>query len=118
VILLQSDHGSASLMADEQAAPEQWETFVRERLPVLNAYLVPPGMRAALDESTSPVNSFRLLFNELFDTDYPALPNRHYMSWYRTPNKVVDVSDIAGRGAPGRDAVSRYTALASELSPD
>jgi len=67
VIILQGDHGP--WMPTNHAA----------QLKILNAYYLPNGSEA-LYPSISPVNSFRVVFNEYFDADLPLLEDKSYYS--------------------------------------
>jgi hypothetical protein len=58
IIILQGDHGQDG----------------NNRYTNLNAYYLPNGDKD-LYESITPVNSFRLIFNEYFGADYPLLPD-------------------------------------------
>jgi hypothetical protein len=108
VIIVQADHGTASLKNHDIAAYKQSE-FIRERMPILNAYYVGGACRQRLYRDISPVNTFRLLFNSLFDESFERLPDRHYFAWYGRPYKLRDVTHLfranepsvaAGRSAP------------------
>lgn len=63
VIIIQGDHGIR----------------YENRLDILNAYYVPDSIENQLYSSITPVNSFRILLNGLFGTDYDLLPD---VSWY------------------------------------
>jgi len=67
VIILQGDHGP--LLPDNHAA----------QLKILNAYYLPNGSES-LYPSISPVNTFRVLFNEYFGADFPLLGDKSYYS--------------------------------------
>ena len=67
VIILQGDHGS--WITPDHAA----------QLKILNAYYLPNGSEA-LYPSISPVNSFRVVFNEYFDASFPLLEDKSYHS--------------------------------------
>jgi len=64
VILLFGDHGADSA----------------NRLAILNAYYVPESVKDDLYPSISPVNSFRVIFNGMFGTDFERLEDRSYLS--------------------------------------
>lgn len=66
VIILQGDHGPWT-------NNEQW------RLSILNAYYL-PGYEGELYPTITPVNTFRLVFNTYFNTDYPLLEDQSYIS--------------------------------------
>jgi hypothetical protein len=59
IILLMGDHG----LQDQN------------RGLILNAYYLPDGGKEELYPSISPVNSFRVIFNEYFGTDFEILPD-------------------------------------------
>ncbi|MDH5695681.1 MAG: hypothetical protein OEZ00_03620 [Dehalococcoidia bacterium] len=61
VIILQADHGMYGFAKGSQ----MWEIF--------NAYYLPGKDNRLLYEAITPVNSFRVVFNLYFDTDYELL---------------------------------------------
>jgi hypothetical protein len=89
-VILQGDHGPLD-------HPEKdIKTRFRNRTRILNAYLLPAGGAARLYDSISPVNTFRVILNHFFGTDYPLLEDR---TFYSDPNdrfhyKLQDVTDI------------------------
>lgn len=72
IIIIQGDHG----------APETDHT--PSRLPILNAYYLPGDSNEKLYNSITPVNSFRLIFDQYFDTHYGLLED---MSWNTVDNE-------------------------------
>jgi hypothetical protein len=66
VIILQGDHG-----------PMGEDSLIK--LKILNAYYLPRGAEQ-LYPSISPVNSFRIVFNSYFGTDFPLLEDVSYQS--------------------------------------
>lgn len=68
VIIIQGDHGPS-------------HTDVSTRMAILNAYFF-PGHEAALYPEITPVNSFRLLFNNYFNTGFELLDDVSYYSEY------------------------------------
>lgn len=105
VIIVQADHGSATYRRGNVPAEGQTD-LIRERMPILNAYLVPDACKKRLYPSISPVNSFRLLFATLFGADLEPLPDRQYFSWYQAPYRFVDVTDMLG-AEDAREQVAR-----------
>jgi len=90
---VQADHGTATRKRVGVAAAKQPD-FIRERMPILNAYYVPKSCRQMLYTDISPVNSFRLLFNGLFHDEFERLLDRQYFAWYRWPYKLRDVTKL------------------------
>ncbi len=76
VIILQGDHGTPpiSLLKEDPNAPQpDWYDS-----PILNAYYL-PGIQPDIFYSTiSPVNTFRVVFNEYFNGKYELLPDISY----------------------------------------
>jgi hypothetical protein len=69
VIILQGDHGSGIASASD-------------RMAILNAYHLPNGGNAALYETISPVNTFRVVLNRYFDGNFELLEDTSYFSKY------------------------------------
>ncbi len=89
VIIIQSDHGSGlhlDLRNDKA-------TDHHERMSILNAYYLPGGKRDGLYPTITPVNSFRVVFNNVFGTKLPLLPEENYYSRINTPFAFVNVTD-------------------------
>jgi hypothetical protein len=102
VIVLQGDHGPPLRLLEEGPSPAAY----RERLGILSAYLVPPAMGDDLYPSISPVNTFRVLFAELFGEELGALPDRSYFDWYAGSDiaselggKRIDVTELLEVGS-------------------
>ena len=87
ILILQSDHGPRSMLSWED--PEK--TDFRECMSIVNAYYLPGGAEA-LYEDISPVNTFRIIFNRYFGTDYTMLEDRNYFSTARYPYRFIDVT--------------------------
>jgi hypothetical protein len=91
IIILQGDHGPGAYL--------HWgsleNTLPAERFGILNAYYFPDQEYERLYLSISPVNSFRVLFNQFFEADYTLLPDRHYYSSWSFPFDFVEVTDLA-----------------------
>jgi len=92
IIILQADHGSASTLSDWEYTTEE---FLKERMTIFNAYYLPGGGNEILYSYITPVNTFRLIFNFYFSTDYKLLKDQSYFSSYEFPYKFTDVTDIA-----------------------
>jgi hypothetical protein len=72
VIILQGDHGPGV-------------GSVPIRMKILNAYYLPGGAARGLYPTISPVNSFRVVLNELFGMGLPLLEDVSYYSTYPKP---------------------------------
>lgn len=83
VIVIQADHGPDSNSGRQG--------YVQERMTILNALLLPGGTEAIYPHIT-PVNTFRVVFNQVFGGNYERLPDRALYSEYVTPYDFIDVT--------------------------
>jgi hypothetical protein len=67
-------------------------TNLDERLSILNAYYFPQGDGGGLYPSITPVNSFRVVFNRLFQTEFELLEDESYFTDHIRPFKFIPVS--------------------------
>lgn len=93
IFIIQGDHGPASSL-DWQSPTD---TSINERVSILNAYYFPEYDQSEFYPLITPVNSFRLLFNTYFGTDYPILEDRIYFSTWSRPYEFLDVTDQVHR---------------------
>ena len=88
IIIIQGDHGPRSLWDFD----DYQSTCLKELTSILNAYYFPDQKMNNLYSSISPVNSFRILFNEYFSTNFPLLPDQiYYSSWWK-PYAFIDIT--------------------------
>ena len=90
VIILQADHGPGSVLNWNDPEPDE----LAERFAILNAYYIPKTVNSSV-ESLSPVNSFRLLFDQLFEADYGRLADKSWFSTIAKPWRLHDVDSPA-----------------------
>ncbi len=90
IINIPSDYGpnSAGVWDDPEV------NYIKQRMPILNAYLLPESCRPTIYSAISPVNSFRVVFNCAFDTDYEILPDRSYFSNFISIYDFQNVDEI------------------------
>jgi hypothetical protein len=69
VIIIMGDHGPSGVPSKDQP---------RLRMSILNAYYVNEAAKKDLYPGITPVNSFRVVFNNYFGTDYPLLEDIAY----------------------------------------
>jgi hypothetical protein len=91
IIIIQGDHGPGAHL--HWGSLEQ--TIPAERFSILNAYYFPDQDYTRLYPSISPVNSFRVLFDQFFGANYALLPDRHYYSSWSFPFDFVEVTNLA-----------------------
>ncbi len=85
IVVLQGDHGPGMMTNWEVPA----ETDLRERMGIMNAILPPAGVQTALYDDMTPVNTFRVVLDALFDTGTGPLPDRSYFSSWRWPYDFI-----------------------------
>jgi hypothetical protein len=69
IIIIQADHGGHGTQFDPD-----------HRMNILNVYYLPDGGDQLLYQSISPVNSFRIIMDYYFDSDYGLLEDLSYYS--------------------------------------
>ena len=98
IIIVQSDHGPGYNSLKDGLDP--LEDYVQERVPILNAYLVPESMRSELYPTITPVNTFRLLLSKCFGFDYAPLPDRNFLVHQAIWPKILEISEQVHDGTP------------------
>lgn len=84
VIILTADHGP-----DSESGRQ---SYVQERMTILSAYHLPTGT-AGLYPSITPVNAFRVVFQQVFGADYSLVEDRVLFSTYADPFEFSDETD-------------------------
>jgi len=105
IIIIQADHGPGAFLHWESVEA----TYHKERLSILNAYYFPNGDYDNLYKQITPVNSFRVIFNRFFGTDYALLGDLSFYSRWSLPFKFYEVSQFLLLGSPPTSRVSQKT---------
>ena len=92
IIILQADHGPQSML--DWSSVEN--TCLEERMGIFIAFHLPGVNQTLLYPTLSPVNLFRIIFNQYFDAEMDLLPDRSYFSLWETSYDFVDVTDNVG----------------------
>jgi hypothetical protein len=71
IVIIQGDHGPG-------------RSSIQDRMSILNALYL-PGKSSLLYDNISPVNTFRVIFDEYFHADYRLLEDISYFSSYDNP---------------------------------
>ena len=96
VIILQSDHGSRVFPEEGKTSVDELEDLdIKERLRNLSAVYLPKKDSKDLYESMTNVNMLRVVFNNIFGTNYEILPDRSYINVPSDHYKFVDVTERA-----------------------
>jgi hypothetical protein len=85
IIILQSDHGRGRLFENEA-----YEVAMPDRMAILNAYYVPSNCADLIYPEITPVNTFRLLFNCLFDQELKFLDDVTYFGF----EELVPIQEV------------------------
>jgi hypothetical protein len=88
IIIIQADHGPGAYF--DYGSVEN--TYIRERASILNAYYLPEAFQGDLYPTITPVNTFRIIFNNLFDLQLGLLNDKNYYSAWSYPYKFIDVT--------------------------
>lgn len=88
VIVVQSDHGPGF----EPMPGEDEKLFRFHRLRIFNAFKLPKGV--SLPARLSPVNTFRLLFNQTLGCSFAPLEDRAFLSTYEKPYRYLDITEL------------------------
>ncbi len=94
VIIIQADEGPfpKAIWSGEKTYGELDEDELRMKFGILNAYYLPDFEEDVLYPSISPVNTFRIVFNYYFGTDYDLLEDRHYnIESEKKPYNLIEV---------------------------
>ncbi|OQX62502.1 MAG: hypothetical protein B6I38_03620 [Anaerolineaceae bacterium 4572_5.1] len=89
IIIIQGDHGTAGY-AQKKDIPD---LNMQERHAILNAYYFPNKETTPLYPTISPVNTFRILFNTYFGSEYELLPDKNYFNPSQRQFDYIDVTD-------------------------
>jgi len=90
IIIIQSDHGTAFPMDWENPT----EKMKHDRLSNINYILLPDKNKNSLYDTMTPVNTFRVLFNDYFGTNFEILEDKVFFSDYEKPYNFIDVTHL------------------------
>jgi len=91
IIIIQSDHGTAFLYNGNM---DNWmnptKEMIKERADNITFIFLPNNTTNIFSESSTPVNTFRILFNHYFETDFEILEDKSFTS----KDKSYDLKDV------------------------
>lgn len=92
IILLQSDEGPLPIRYETSEQLFNWKQAtseeLKEKFEIFSAYYLPGVEQTALYPEISPVNSFRLIFNLYFGTQFKLLPDESFA--FENEQKLYD----------------------------
>jgi hypothetical protein len=65
-----------------------------DRMSIFNAYYFPNGKYDLLSDDITPVNSFRIVFDSNFQTDYGLVEDRVFYSTYEKPYELIEMNEL------------------------
>lgn len=91
IIIIQADHGPHNTFVVGRYPTDD---MFKEGMRILNAYYLPTKGNDLLYYNITPVNTFRLIFNSYFDTNYKLLDDQSYYSFEVEPYRFINITDI------------------------
>lgn len=100
IIIMQGDHGPYAEHSTVKEGSSEIPTRdeLRLRMSIFNAYKLPGVDKAKIYDSITPVNTFRLVFNEYFKTNLEILPDESYYARDELPFDMKDVTSLVSPG--------------------
>lgn len=97
IVIIQADEGPFPERYRENEDNFDWKNEatdqeLRQKMRILNAYHLPDVDKSVLYPTITPVNTFRLIFNQYFETDLSLLPDRSYA--FPDNSKLYDFFEI------------------------
>ncbi len=89
IIIIQGDHGPTSTLDWDNPSKQG----LLEKMGILNAYYFPDKNYEKLYPTISPVNSFRIILDQYFNTPYETLPDNSIYSTLLQPYNFKNVTD-------------------------
>ena len=93
IIIIQGDHGSGETES-ELSWQDHDDDALKERFSILNAFLVPENEDEIFYETITPVNTFRILFNHIFNDKYDLLEDRLYVAESEFPWNFIEKTEL------------------------
>ena len=90
VIIIQADHGIGFDFESSNPSNES----IEQKMSILSAYYLPDIEKNLSNDVITPVNTFRIIFNSYFNTNYDLLENKIYLSDDDTVGYFLDVTNV------------------------
>lgn len=96
IIVIQADEGPYPSRYKNNEIYFDWRTStegeLREKLGIINAHYLPGVHAEDLHKKITPVNTFRVIFNEYFNGNFEILPDKSYA--YVNQRRLYDFFDV------------------------
>lgn len=100
LIVLQADHGPALFFEDWLLPPQPTKRIANLAMGIFCAMRVPDKVRTQLYPRITPVNIFRIIFNNVFGDKWPVLQDRALYGVYQNNLHFTDISEVVGLSKP------------------
>ena len=90
VIIIQADHGIGFDFDPNNPSNES----IEQKMSIFSAYYLPGIEKNLSGDDITPVNTFRIIFNSYFNTNYDLLENKIYLSDDASPDYFLDVTNV------------------------
>ena len=88
IIIVQGDHGPGS----QYHGSDIYQNNFLERASILNAVYLPDEEYTDFYDTMTPVNTFRVILNRHFGTQYDLLPDKTFFSIVSRPYEFVEIT--------------------------
>jgi len=96
IIILQSDEGPYPESYEKNKNQFDWtraaSSEIRQKMSILNAIYLPKADYSGLNKDFSPVNTFRVVFNNYLGAKLELLPNRYFLGNMSYPYNLFEVN--------------------------
>ena len=91
VIIIQADHGPDAYV--------DWNNIenncFKERFSILNAFYFPKEMPTQIPMDITPVNTFAIIFNKIFNTNFYIQNNYEYFATWENSFPFTNVTELS-----------------------
>ena len=93
IIVIQGDHGVYGSPTLSSKLVDGDLSSQKLRMSILNAYHLPSTCKSLLYDGITPVNTFRIIFNSCFGSDYEVLPDKTFFSKNEEKRHLINITE-------------------------
>lgn len=94
IIIFQADEGPYPDVYENDKNSYDWKVAlpsqIEQKMSILNAVYFPDGDYSLFDQSESPVNTFRIVFDKYFSATFPLLSDRYFLGNMSHPYNLYE----------------------------
>jgi hypothetical protein len=98
IIIIQSDHGSRfdieSIPSNQETLDEEDERILQRSYNSFSAFYFPDKSYEEIYDEMTPVNTFRIIFNKIFETELEILDDRMYFQFKDNKGIFSNITEI------------------------